>query len=80
MFSLSFVWRVASKVKSVEDLDFENSADRPVDDLVFFGFLPSFFSGDEDLRLFVFSLLTKDLRDTALFVLLCSPKLLLPSS
>ena len=80
VFSLSFVWGVSSDVKSVEDFDFENSADRPVDDLVFFGFLPSFFSGDEDLRLFTFSLPTKDLSDTALFVLLCSPKLLLSSS
>ena len=80
VFSFSFAWGMPSEVKSVEDFDFENSADRPVDDFVFFGFLPSFFSGDEDLRLFVFSLPTKALSDTELFVLLCSPKLLLPSS
>ena len=80
MFSLSFFWRLSSEVKSVEDFDFENSAERPVDDLVFFGFLPSFFSGDEGLRLFAFSLLTKDLSDTELFVLLCSPKLFFSSS
>lgn len=79
LFSLSFGCGFPSDVKSVEDFDLDSNADRPVDDLVFLGFFPPCFSGDEVLRVFVFSLPTKDFSDTELFVLMCMPRLL-PSS
>lgn len=80
LFSLSFDCDFSSVVKSVEDFDLDSNADRPVDDLVFLGFFPPGFSGDDVLRALIFSLPTKAFNDTELFVLMCMPRFLLSSS
>lgn len=79
-FSLSFFLGEPSNCVPFEDFGLDNNAARFVDDFDFLGFLSSFVGEDFDVETFAFSVPIKDLRETELFVFLCSPVLVLLSS